>query len=141
MGAIRKTYKGIKFKSILEVNCYKKLEASGLLFNYESEKVRLFKGKRIKNVHLYERKKNNKLMILKDNYKLFDMTYTPDFIITKSSYKIYIDSKGHITDMYRLKKKMFLQHLSERKDGLTYLFFEPRNLTQMDQVIDVIKNL
>lgn len=142
MNARRKTFDGIHFKSILEANCYKKLKASGLLFKYESERVTLWTGKRINNVPLYERKKGVRLMEGKvDDYKLRDMTYTPDFVIEHKNYVVYVDAKGHATDMYMLKKKMFIQHLSERKDGKKYMFFEPRNLTQMDQTINIIKKL
>lgn len=133
---------GIQFRSKLEANCHKRLVASGLSFEYETERVTLWTGKRISNVPIYEQKRRVKLMVPRsDNYKLHDMTYTPDFIIKHKNFIAYVDAKGHATELYNLKKKMFIQHLSERKDNVNYLFFEPRNLTQMDQVIDIIKKL
>ena len=41
LGTKIKVYKGIKFKSTLECNCYKLLEASGLEFSHEAEKTTL----------------------------------------------------------------------------------------------------
>ena len=72
---------------------------------------------------------------------LLNITYTPDFVINKNNYKIYFDVKGKENDVYPIKKKMFLKTLEERNDGIDYLFFEPHNIRQMLQAIEIIKKL
>ena len=72
---------------------------------------------------------------------LLNITYTPDFVINKNNYKIYFDVKGKENDVYPIKKKMFLKTLEERNDGINYLFFEPHNIRQMLQAIEIIKKL
>ena len=140
--AVSKTYNNITFRSKLEVSCYKRLEASGLSFSYEPERINLWEGEKIYNVPVFEQKKGVKLMqSLPNPFKLRNMTYTPDFKVVYKGTIIYIDSKGFATDMYMLKRKMFIQHLEQKDDDYNYTFLEPRNLTHMDQAIDIIKKL
>lgn len=144
-GATSIEYNGIKFKSILECSCYKKLESSGLDFSYESEKITLWEGVKLNNVTVYAPKKiragkYGKLLELQTR-ALLNTTYTPDFIVNKNNYTIYFDVKGKENDTYPIKKKMFLKILEEREDGKKYLFFEPHNIRQMLQSIEIIKML
>ncbi len=144
-GATLAEYKGIKFKSILECSCYKKLENSGFDFSYESEKITLWDGIKLQNTKVYAPKKikagkYNKFLELQTR-ALLNTTYTPDFIVTKGNYKIYFDVKGKENDIYPIKKKMFLKTLEERNDGINYIFFEPHNVRQMLQAIEIIKGL
>lgn len=132
-------YNGINFRSRLEVSCYKKLETSGLSFNYESEKIVLWKGKKTDFVTVYLPDKNKNLVPIKTGYKLRDITYTPDFKVIHKNYIIYFDVKGHINDTYPMKKKMFIQHLNNLKGN--YMFFEPHSIKQMMQAIEIIKQL
>ena len=131
------SYNDINFKSKLEVACYKKLAASGLSFAYEPETIIIWQGNKITNTVGYFPDKN-KMLVPKTNYKLRDITYTPDFKIVYKGYTIYIDSKGHVNDVYPLKKKMFLQYLNNK---VKHLFFEPHSVKQMVQTIDIIKKL
>lgn len=144
-GATLAEYNGIKFKSILECSCYKKLENSGFDFSYESEKITLWDGIKLQNTKVYAPKKikagkYNKFLELQTR-ALLNTTYTPDFIVTKDNYKIYFDVKGKENDIYPIKKKMFLKTLEERNDGINYIFFEPHNVRQMLQAIEIIKGL
>ena len=144
-GATLAEYNGIKFKSILECSCYKKLENSGFDFSYESEKITLWDGIKLQNTKVYAPKKikagkYNKFLELQTR-ALLNTTYTPDFIVTKGNYKIYFDVKGKENDIYPIKKKMFLKTLEERNDGVNYIFFEPHNVRQMLQAIEIIKGL
>lgn len=144
-GAVVTTYNGIKFKSKLEESCYKKLEAAGLNFSHESEKITLWEGVKLQNTLVYAPKKirigkyGSTLEL--QTRALLNTTYTPDFIVNKGNYKIYFDVKGKENDTYPIKKKMFLKVLEERNDGLNYLFFEPHNVRQMLQAIDIINKL
>lgn len=144
-GATLAEYNGIKFKSILECSCYKKLENSGFDFSYESEKITLWDGIKLQNTKVYAPKKikagkYDKFLELQTR-ALLNTTYTPDFIVTKGNYKIYFDVKGKENDIYPIKKKMFLKTLEERNDGINYIFFEPHNVRQMLQAIEIIKGL
>lgn len=144
-GATSIIYKGITFRSILECSCYKKLEISGFDFSYESEKIILWEGVKLQNTILYAPKKlkpgkYGKLLETQTR-ALLNTTYTPDFIVTKGNYKIYFDVKGKENDTYPIKRKMFLKHLEERNDGINYIFFEPHNIRQMLQSIEIIKGL
>lgn len=144
-GATSIEYGGFKFKSILECSCYKKLEAAGFDFSYESEKVILWDGVKLQNTTVYAPKKiragkYGKLLELQTR-ALLNTTYTPDFIVNKGNYRIYFDVKGKENDTYPIKKKMFLKHLEDRNDGRQYIFFEPHNIRQMLQAIEIIKGL
>ena len=144
-GATSIEYNGIKFKSILECSCYKKLEAAKFDFSYESEKITLWEGVKLQNTLVYSPRKikagkYGKVLELQTR-ALLSTTYTPDFVVTKGNYKIYFDVKGKENDTYPIKKKMFLKNLEERDDGIQYLFFEPHNVRQMLQAIEIIKEL
>lgn len=138
-------YNNIEFRSLLECSCYKKLELSGLNFSYESERIILWEGVKLSKVKLYAPKKlgiGKYSKILEEQKRaLLNMTYTPDFIIIKGNYKIYFDVKGKENDTYPIKKKLFLKVLENRQDEYTYLFFEPHNVGQMMQALDIISKL
>ena len=145
-GATSTEYNGIKFRSILECSCYKKLELSGLDFLYESEKIVLAEGFYPSVITYYPNKiregKYSKDLFLQ-NSKIRSITYTPDFIINKDNYKIYIEVKGNPNDSYPRTRKLFLSYLEDKQQNeeLTYMFFEPHNVRQMLQAIEIIKKL
>lgn len=134
-------YNNINFKSKLEVSCYKKLEASGLPFSYESDTIILWEGEEINNIVVYDLKGKKDKLLTKRNkgYKLRNITYTPDFRVDYKGHIIYFDVKGHVNDIYPIKKKMFIQLLDN--DGKKFMFFEPHNVRQMTQAIEIINNL
>lgn len=144
-GAKTIVFDGITFKSALEHSCYKKLKAAGLNFSYESEKITLWEGVKLKNIQVYSPKKIREGKYSPDlrlqTRALLNTTYTPDFIVVKDNYKIYFDVKGKENDVYPLKKKMFLKILDNRKDGIKYMFFEPHSVKQMIKAIEIIKGL
>lgn len=145
IGATSTEYDGIKFKSMLECSCYKKLKNAGFDFTYEGEKIILWEGLKLNNISLYAPKKDRsgkygKSLMLQTR-ALLNTTYTPDFIVIKGNYKIYFDVKGKENDIYPIKKKMFLKILEKRTDGINYMFFEPHSVRQMLQAIEIIKEL
>lgn len=138
-----KSYNGIDFKSTFEVSCYKKLESSGLEFQYEPEKVVLWTGiKPSCDVYLPKQKsgKYSKELYCNDT-KMVNITYTPDFKVTAEGIVAYFDVKGFPNDRYPLKRKMFIKYLSELNDGNSYMFFEPHTVGHMNQAIELIKQL
>lgn len=141
INASSKEYKGIKFKSKLECTCYKKLEQSNLQFSYESEKITLCEGFYPQNVEVYAIKNKRSKEYGYIPNKIRDITYTPDFIIRKDKYVIYVDVKGFANDTYPLKKKMFLKYLNDKKDKYSYIFMEPHNVKQIMESIKIIQSL
>ena len=137
-GNVLVTHEGINFKSTLERRAYQLYTEAGFKPQYEpeafviwdrhvlSEKVTLFKP--------FKR-------ILSNGRKtLLSITYTPDFIFVYKGNTIIIDTKGKPNDTYPLKIKMFLKHCETAIPGNVY-FFEPHNIRQIRQSIDIIKQL
>jgi hypothetical protein len=132
-------YKGIKFKSGLEVYCYKYgKEELNLPLQYESFKTTLFEGPRLEG-YLYQPNKDKVIEL--DPTKLRDITYSPDFhFFTESKVLVVVECKGNPNDAYPLKKKMFLKIMNE-KYGKNFYFFEPHSQYQIRQCFDVIKTI
>ena len=142
LGATRVLYNDILFRSILEKSCYKKLEESDLVFSYETEKFILWEGCKL-SLLVFAPKKLGPgrfgRFLEEQKRSLLNITYTPDFVIVYKDYKIYFDVKGKENDTYPLKKKMFIKHLQQKLGK--FIFFEPHNVRQMVQAIDLIKTL
>ena len=81
-------YDGIKFRSQLEISCYKKLKLAGFNPKYESHKFVLFEGLKLSNI-LYYAPVKNKILIYPR--RILNTTYTPDFYLEHKGYKIYFD--------------------------------------------------
>lgn len=134
---------GIKFKSLLECSCYKKLKESDLKFSYESERIPIWEGAKLEETVVFAPKKigNGRYdkTLIEQKRALLGITYTPDFLVEKGIYRFYFDVKGKENDIYPIKKKMFLKSLEQRQDGYIYGFFEPHSVKQMVQAIELIK--
>lgn len=131
-------FDGVKFKSQLEKRCYKELVDSGLDFHYELDKIILWEGVKLDTAESWN---SIGRLIVKDNKKLRDITYTPDFKILHKNYIIYVDVKGHPNDIYPIKKKMFLKVLEEYPKDRKYIFMEIHTVGNMIEAIAYIKNL
>ena len=145
-GATPKEFNNIKFRSILECSCYKKLLESGLKFSYEKEKIILQEGFN-PSIPIYYPNKIKagtyaKELTLQSN-RIRSITYTPDFIIFKDNYKIYIEVKGNPNDAYPRTRKLFLNYLEtlNKNKASKCMFFEPHTVKQMQQTIDIINTL
>lgn len=128
-------YEGISFKSKLECNCFKKLREAHLEPLYEPVKYTLLSSSKLQHGSIYIPKKKE----LKEQFSHREITYTPDFELEYKGWHIYIDTKGKSNDTYPLKKKLFLHYLESV--GTPYIFFEPHNLKQAEQLIQVIYEL
>lgn len=144
-GATSTIYDNISFKSVLECSCYKKLKDSGFEFYYESDRIVLWEGMKLNNTLLYTPKKIKEgkygKELLLQTRALLNITYTPDFKVIKDDYVIYFDVKGKENDTYPIKKKMFLKYLEQQNGDKKYMFFEPHNVRQMLQAIEIINKL
>lgn len=108
-------YENIKFRSKLEVYCYKKLKENKIQAEYESTQY-----------------------VLLDSFKyngeiIRKMTYKPDFV----GADFIIECKGRANDAFPLRWKLFKYYLF--KNNLNYMLFLPRNQRDVDKVINILK--
>ena len=94
-------YKGKKFRSTLEAQTAKTLDALGIPYRYEERKIVLQEGFRCP----YQ----------KD--KVRAITYTPDFEIGSS---ILLECKGFETPEWKIKKKLLFKYLEENEPGVCF---------------------
>lgn len=126
---------GIKFRSLLEAFCYRKLKEAGISSDYEKHKYVLLEGFHYDSDRYEDNGKtgyNNKKA-----HKVRDITYTPDFVDPKGRW--IIECKGYANERFPLKWKMFMKHLME-EDNPPVLFV-PRNQKQVLQTVEMILEL
>lgn len=133
-------YDGIKFRSNLEIICYKKLIEAGFKPQYEAFPFVLLENFKLKRVLFYAPVKGGFSLYPR---RIMSMTYTPDFYFEYKGHHILFDTKGQPNETYPLKKKWFLKQLEETSEatGNKYIFFEPHNQRQILESISIIKNL
>jgi len=132
--ATSKVYKGIKFRSKLEVFTYKQLEAAGIKSMYEENTYTLMPGF-YPVMDSYEPSKGE----YKNNAKkVRAITYTPDFVDPNG--KWIIEVKGYANDVFPIKWKLFKVYLMENdmEDCTLYL---PKNQKQVKETVELIKKL
>ena len=132
--ATAKVYKGIKFRSKLEVFAYKQLEAAKIKSMYEENTYTLLPGF-YPIMDSYEPSKGE----YKNNTKkVRAITYTPDFVDPDG--KWIIEVKGYANDVFPIKWKLFKMYLMENdmEDCTLYL---PRNQKQVKETVELIKKL
>lgn len=137
-------YNNIKFRSKLEVTCYKRLLEAGFEPTYESLTFTLLPKFNLSSVMYYApyKRKGTKTFEVYPR-GIMAMTYTPDFSFEYEGYTIIFDTKGQPNDTYPLKKKLFLWQLEQDAlvTGKKYIFFEPHSQGQIIDSITVIKKL
>lgn len=131
--AVSKVYKGIKFRSKLELFTYKELQKAKIKSLYEQKKFILMKGFHFSNVCVEPKKKD----YIGITAKVRDITYTPDFVDPNG--KWIIEVKGFANDVFPIKWKLFKNHLME--NGYTYALFLPKNQKQVLETIELIKQI
>ena len=131
--AKKSTYKGLEFKSNLELHCYKKLEEAKVKVKYEEETFTIFPAT-VYPLACYEgtaKKLYNKGSKIRPN------TYTPDFVDPNG--KFIIETKGYANESFPLRWKLFKKHLKD--NNKQYVLFMPRNKKQVDEVVELITQL
>ena len=93
-------YKGRHFRSTLETQTAKTLDALGIPYQYEERKIELLEGFRSP--------------FQKD--KVRSVTYTPDFIIGP----IILECKGFETPEWKLKRKLLFKWLQENEPSALF---------------------
>lgn len=128
-------FEGIKFKSKLEVYCYKKLKEENIEFVYEGYTYNLVPTFKYK-FNLYESyKKGSQWLFGKKNNTVRGLTYTPDFV--NNTNKWIIECKGFPNDAFPLKWKLFKYLLTQL--NISYDLYLPKNQKHVDECIRLIK--
>ena len=120
-------YNGIKFRSPLEIICYKILEQSGLKFKYEPVTFE-FQEKFIYLAEIWDRNGNGNFKAIRTNI-IQPITHTPDFIVEND---FIIEVKGFPTPDFLLKKKMLLCQLHKTK---------PKHYFMVHKIIEIFVSL
>jgi hypothetical protein len=131
--ATAKVYKGIKFRSKLELFAYVKLEEAGIAALYEKKKYVLMEGFRFESKSI---ESNSKKEYVENITKVRDITYTPDFVDPNNEWVIEV--KGFANDVFPVKWKLFKKHLQELGEDTPMLFL-PRNQKQVLETIEILK--
>lgn len=133
-------YKGIKFKSRLEVMAYKTLEEHGYYPQYEAYTYTLLEGWK-PSVVFYKRDKKTKSLKL-DSNKIISIKYTPDIVfVHKGTYLVFLELKGFENDCYYLKKKLFRNYLENNKTigNHSYIFAEIKTKKELLELLSILK--
>ena len=131
--AKKNSYDGKNFQSNLELYCYKQLELAEILVDYEEHTFTIFPAT-VYPQACYEgttKKLYNKVS------KIRPITYTPDFVDPNG--KFIIETKGYANESFPLRWKLFKKHLKDNDHR--YVLFMPRNKKQVDEVVEIIKQL
>ena len=131
--AKKSTYDGKEFKSNLELHCYKQLKEAKILVKYEEITFTIFDAM-VYPQACYE---GTAKKLYNKGSKIRPITYTPDFVAPNG--KFIIETKGYANESFPLRWKLFKKHLKD--NNLQYVLFLPRNKKQVDEVIELIKQL
>lgn len=138
-------YDGKKFRSKLEVYCYKKLVELGVEFYYEEIRVNLISSFGFNRIRAFMPINSGKHKgEWQEFFKINKKAYTPDFIIPNhNGYYVVIECKGFENDDFPTKRKLYLTHLEEEFGNvdLKPIYLEPHNQRQVNLCIEFIKNL
>tara|TARA_R100001129_G_scaffold112810_1_gene77793 strand:- start:458 stop:904 length:447 start_codon:yes stop_codon:yes gene_type:complete len=131
--AKKSIYDGKEFKSNLELYCYKQLEQSEILVEYEENTFTIFPAM-VYPLACYE---GTQKKLYNKGSKIRPITYTPDFVDPNG--KFIIETKGYANESFPLRWKLFKKHLKDNNHH--YVLFMPRNKKQVDETIELIKQL
>lgn len=143
--ATKLEYKGITFKSKLELFTYTKLLEAGIDdFLYEQEKFVLmepfeFNADSIEMKERTERGTDIKSKVYGPvGNNIRPITYLPDFTCIRADKTGYIiEVKGYDNDVFPLKWKFFKEHLV--KNGYNLTLYKPNNQGNVLKTIEMIK--
>lgn len=128
-------YKGIKFKSRLEVLVYKTLLDNGITPKYEKETFVLSPKMRSK-VPFYNRTKVKGFHIM--SQVIPKITYTPDFTFTYKDVYVIIEAKGKENDVFPFKRNLFRKLLDSYKGKVIY--FEVRSKKELLSALNFLND-
>lgn len=129
------SYKGIEFKSKLEVMCYKTLQEFGFNPLYEEQVFTIWQGFK-PTVPFYNRRKKTKTLE-RETVKIKDITYCPDFTFYAGGKLIIIECKGFEDHVFPIKKKLFRGFLEGHPNTI---YFEIRSKKELLKAIEIIQH-
>jgi len=135
-------YDGIHFRSELEAATYRIFKTEKLNIEYEKHKFTLWQEPKPRTVKIYERFSDKKAGFRRfglNKYKLKDLTFLPDFVITLDVIFIVIECKGFPNDRYPVKKKLFIEYLEKNHPGS--VFMEVKTIKEARQACDFTMEL
>jgi len=129
----KKEYDGIKFDSLLEIYCYKRLKEEGISFSYNKEVFSLLDSFKFHNNCLERRGKSP--IDNRGGKNIIGMKYTPDFT---NEYFI-IEVKGTSNETFPIRWKLFKHYLNKNQDKRTV--YKPQSKGDIDFCIHhILKN-
>ena len=131
--AKKSTYDGKDFKSNLELYCYKLLKEAKIPVKYEEQTFIIFDA----IVYPQACYEGTTKKLYNKGSKIRPITYTPDFVDPNG--KFIIETKGYSNESFPLRWKLFKKHLKDNNHH--YVLFMPRNKKQVDEVVELIKQL
>lgn len=114
-GGTKIEYDGIKFRSKLEVYCYKKLKEANIYAEYEQHRYTLLPSFKF------------------DNKTIRAITYLPDFV----GKNFVIECKGYANESFPLREKLFKYYLTKNEPYMQYFLVKTQK--QIDALIDKLK--
>lgn len=135
MNATKCEYNGVKFKSKLEMFCYKELVNSKLNFTYE-ENTYILLDSFYPTIPVYELDKKTRLL-QPDLNKVRAITLTPDFVIRNNNKVFILEVKGMEQDAWKLKWKIFRKFI--QNFSTCNALFLVKNQGQIKEAIKIIK--
>ena len=134
-------YKGIHFKSTLEVSIFKALEENNLEPHYEENTYVLIAGWKPKIPFFRKDKKTRKLAL--ENKKIISIKYTPDIHFMWGNYTVFVEVKGRENDVYYLKKKLFRRFLEQtyenRDTAVLPIYAEIKSKKELLELLEILK--
>ena len=131
--AKKSSYDGKNFQSNLELYCYKQLELAEILVDYEEHTFTIFPA----TVYPQACYEGTTKKLYNKGSKIRPITYTPDFVDPNG--KFIIETKGYANESFPLRWKLFKKHLKDNDHR--YVLFMPRIKKQVDEVVEIIKQL
>lgn len=137
-----KIYKGVKYKSNLEVFAAKAFDEAGLEFVYEKYKYVLQEKFTCDNFIVDHKESKDKLTGKKNKsyeeigQNVMAITYTPDFV--NHNYRVIVETKGFKKADFVLKYKMFKKYMLD--NGMDYDYYMPSTNAEVLKTIEIIKS-
>ena len=134
-------YRGIHFKSTLEVSIFKALEENNLEPRYEENTYVLIAGWKPK-IPFFRKDKKTRKLILEDK-KIISIKYTPDIHFMWENYIVFIEVKGRENDVYYLKKKLFRRFLEKNYNAgntsVLPIYAEIKSKRELLELLKILK--
>ena len=128
---------GIEFQSKLESHMYLMLKANKIPAGYETQKFTIIDGFE-SNFSSYEKTPTKKYLHDRGHKKNLPITYTPDFVDFENPPRFIIECKGNPNERFPIIWKLFKRYIFLK--GWSTDLFMPRNQTDCQEVINIIKN-